>query len=297
MGTDVLARAGIAVLWLLHFLPLALLSRVGEAFGLLLYLLGAERRRVCRINLERCFPERSRVERERTVRSHFRAFGRSLVEHGLLWWSPRERITRLVRIEGREHFERHRGQPVILLAPHFVGLDTGFTRLACEADLASMYSMQKSEAMNAMLLRGRTRFGDQRLFSRQDGVRAAIAALRDVRPFYYLPDMDYGPRDTIFVPFFGVPAATITGLSRLARLSGARVIPCVTRMLPGGAGYELRLYPAWEGFPSGAQESDIETDTRRMNAFIEDRVREMPEQYLWTHKRFKTRPAGESKWY
>lgn len=292
-----LARAGIAVLWVLQFLPLALLSRIGAAFGMLLYGLGAERRRVCRTNLERCFPGEAAADRERTVRAHFRAFGRSLIEHGLLWWSPRERILAMVRIEGMEHFERHRGQPVILLAPHFVGLDTGFTRLACEADLASMYSMQKSEAMNAMLLRGRTRFGDQRLFSRQDGVRAAIAALRAARPFYYLPDLDYGPRETIFVPFFGVPAATITGLSRLARISGARVIPCVTRMLAGGEGYELRFYPAWEDFPGGAHPAAIETDTRRMNAFIEDRVREMPEQYLWTHKRFKTRPPGESKWY
>lgn len=292
-----LASLGIALIRMLHVLPLGLLSRLGEAFGMLLYVLGAERRRVCRINLERCFPERPGAERERMVRGHFRAFGRSLLEHGLLWWSPRERLVQLVRIEGREHFDRLRAQPVILLAPHFVGLDTGFTRLSCEADLASMYSKQKSEAMNAILLHGRTRFGRQRLFSRQDGVRAAIAALRDGLPFYYLPDLDYGPRETIFVPFFGVPAATITGLSRLARLTGARVLPCITRMLPGGEGYVLTFYPAWEGFPSGDQPADIEADTQRMNAFIEERVREMPEQYLWTHKRFKTRPPGEAKWY
>ena len=264
---------------------------------MLLYLLGAERRRVCRLNLERCFPECPSGEVDRRVRGHFRALGRSLVEHGLLWWSKRERIVRLVRVEGREHLDAHRGKPVILLAPHFVGLDTGFARLACEFDMASIYSRQKSAAMDAMLLHGRTRFGDQQLFSRQDGVRSAIKALRSARPFYYLPDLDYGPRDAIFVPFFGVPAATITGLSRLARLSGATIVPCVTRMLPGGDGYEVRLYPAWEAFPRGAEDADLEADTRRMNAFIEDRVREMPEQYLWTHKRFKTRPPGEPRWY
>ena len=105
--------------------------------------------------------------------------------------------------------------------------------------------------------------------------------------------MDFGPRDAIFVPFFGVPAATITGLSRLARVAGASVVPCITRMLPGGAGYELRCYPAWDNYPS----DDVAADTRRMNAYIEERVLEMPEQYLWAHKRFKTRPAGEMKWY
>ena len=292
-----LARAGIGLLWLLHFLPLGVLSRAGDAFGMVLYLLGAERRRVCRMNLARCFPEWSPGDVGRTARWHFRALGRSLVEHGLLWWASRARIERLVRVEGREHLEACRGKPVILLAPHFVGLDTGFARLACEFDMASMYSRQKSAAMDAMLLHGRTRFGDQQLYSRQDGVRAAINALRKGRPFYYLPDLDYGPRDAIFVPFFGVSAATITGLSRLARLSGATIIPCVTRMLPGGEGYEVRLYPAWDAFPRGAAPADIEADTRRMNAFIEDRVREMPEQYLWTHKRFKTRPPGEPRWY
>ena len=147
--------------------------------------------------------------------------------------------------------------------------------------------------MNRVLLAGRTRFGSQRLFSRQEGVRPALAALKEGLPFYYLPDQDYGPRDAIFVPFFGVPAATITGLSRLAMLAGAAVVPCVTRMLPDGEGYELACYPAWEDFPT----EDAAADTRRMNAFIEERVREMPEQYLWTHKRFKTRPAGEARWY
>ena len=112
-------------------------------------------------------------------------------------------------------------------------------------------------------------------------------------PFYYLPDMDYGQRDTIFVPFFGVSAATITGVSRLARMAGARVLPCVTRMLPGGAGYVVRFLPAWEHYPGAS----IEADTLRMNAFVEEQVRQMPEQYLWVHKRFKTRPPGEASWY
>jgi KDO2-lipid IV(A) lauroyltransferase len=131
------------------------------------------------------------------------------------------------------------------------------------------------------------------LFSRQQGIRPLVKAMRRGLPFYYLPDMDFGSRDSIFVPFFDVPAATITGLSRIAHLAGAVVVPAVTRQLAGDAGYELRFYPAWENFPS----ENVEADTRRMNAFIEERVREMPEQYYWLHKRFKTRPPGEAKFY
>jgi KDO2-lipid IV(A) lauroyltransferase len=174
------------------------------------------------------------------ARGHFQALARSLLERAILWWSSQQRIERLVRIEGLEHLEAARSAgPVILFAPHFVGLDAGWTRLTCAMDLASVYSNQKSAVMSQALLRGRTRFGVQRLFSRQDGIRPALAALRDGIPFYYLPDMDYGARDAIFTPFFGVPAATITGLSRLAKLAGARVVPCVTQLLPGGAGYGI----------------------------------------------------------
>ena len=288
-----LVRLGLATMWLLHFLPLPLLARVGESLGMLFYALGRERRRVCLLNLERCFPDLSADERAALAKRHFRALGRSLLERGILWWSPRESILSLVRLKGFEYLRALRGKPVILLAPHFVALDTGFARLACEIDAASIYSRQKSDAMNRVLLAGRTRFGKQRLFSRQEGVRPALAALKLGLPFYYLPDQDYGPRDAIFVPFFGVPAATITGLSRLSRLAGASVVPCVTRMLPDGEGYEVACYSAWEDFPT----EDAAADTRRMNAFIEERVKEMPEQYLWTHKRFKTRPPGERRWY
>ncbi|OGA12981.1 MAG: lipid A biosynthesis acyltransferase [Betaproteobacteria bacterium RIFCSPLOWO2_12_FULL_63_13] len=278
---------------LLQILPLAPLARVGEAFGMLFYAFGFERRRVCLLNLERCLPQLGESERAALARRHFRAVGRSLLERAILWWSPRERITGMVRVAGLEHLRALAGRPVIVLAPHFVSLDVGFARLACEMDLAGIYANQKSAVMNRQLYSGRVRFGRQRLFSRQQGVRLALAALKEGIPFYYLPDQDYGPRDAIFVPFFGVPAATITGLSRLARLARASVVPCVTRMLPGGEGYELRCYPAWENYPS----DDLVADTRRMNAFVEERVREIPEQYFWTHKRFKTRPAGEARWY
>ena len=286
-------RVAIFALWLLHFLPLALLNPMGCGLGLLFYALGRERREVARTNLKLCFPTLSEHERERRVRQHFCAFGRSFLERGLLWWSSAARIKRLVRIEGEAHWQAFHGQPIILLAPHFVGLDMGGSRLSIEVQVASMYSKQKNPLADRLLLRGRHRFNAPRLFSRQDSVRSVVKAVREGTPFYYLPDMDFGARDSIFVPFFGVPAATITGVSRLARLANARVVPAVTRQLPGGQGYVLRFYPAWENFPS----DDVAADTRRVNAFIEERVLEMPEQYYWLHKRFKTRPAGEPRFY
>ena len=281
------------LMWLVHFLPMAVIAAIGNAVGAAAFWLIPERRRVARVNLEKCFPQMDPRERERLARAHFRAFGRSFVERGILWWAPRERVERIVRIEGLEHLRALGGAPAILLVPHFVGLDAGGTRLSCEINAVSMYANQKDAKFNELLMRGRSRFGDQRLLSRQEGIRATLAAMREGRPFYYLPDQDYGRRDAVFVPFFGVSAATVPGLSRIARVAGAKVLPCVTQMLPGGGGYVLRFEPPWDNFPT----RDVLADTRRMNEYIERRVLEMPEQYLWMHKRFKTRPAGEASFY
>ena len=288
-----ITRIGLALVWLLHGLPLAALAAIGRGAGLLLYALARERRRVVLTNLRLCFPELRDGERAALARRHFAAFGRSLLEHGILWWGSRARVLRLVRIEGLEHWRAVAGRPVIWLAPHFVGLDMGGIRLTAEYPLVSVYSRQKNPAFDAVLLHGRTRLGPTELYSRQDGIRPVAKAIKAGLPFYYLPDMDFGERDSIFVPFFNVPAATITGLSRIAALTGAAVVPAVTTQLPGSAGYVLRFHPAWENYPSG----DLAADTRRMNAFIEERVREMPEQYYWLHKRFKTRPPGGRRFY
>jgi KDO2-lipid IV(A) lauroyltransferase len=288
----VLTRLAVGLLWLLHFLPYGVLAAFGAGLGRLAYVAVPSRRRVCLINLARCFPDLSERERLALAKRHFAALGRSIVERGILFWSSGKRIARLVRIAGYEHFEAAK-KPVVVFAPHFVGLDAGATRLSTEMEGVSVYSRQKDAYVNGLLERYRTRFKPIVLLSRQDGIRRAIREMRRGLPFYYLPDQDYGPRDSVFVPFFGVPAATITGLSRVAQLARASVVPAVTRMLPDSAGYELRFYPAWQDFPT----DDPVADTRRMNAFIEDRVREMPEQYNWVHKRFKTRPPGDAKFY
>ena len=288
-----MTRVALAVMWLLHYLPLALLTPIGRALGLVGYALARERRRVGLTNVALCFPALSDAERRRLVRRHFQVFARAILERGILWWGSKERILRIVQIEGLEHWQAHAGSPVIWLVPHFVGLDMAGSRLAAEWRAASMYSRQKNAALDALLYHGRTRFVMPRLVSRQDGIRSVVRVIREGLPFYYLPDMDFGPRDSVFVPFFGVPAATITGLARVARVTGAVVVPLVTRQLPGGQGYVIRFYPAWTNFPTGNDESDA----RRMNAFIEERVLEMPEQYHWLHKRFKTRPPGAKPVY
>ena len=289
------SRLAVTLFWLLHWLPLPLLARLGQGVGEVLYRVARPRRHVVMVNLRLCFPEMSEAARRRLARAHFHAAGRSLLERGLLWWASAERLQRLVQVEGEAHFKTllAQGRPVILLAPHFVGLDMGGTRLTLDFDLVSIYARQKNPVFDHWLYHGRSRFGDQRLLSRQDGVRGTVKAMKAGRGFYYLPDMDYGRKDAIFVPFFGVPAATITGLARLARLAGAAVVPCATRMLPGGQGYRVELGEAWTDFPS----ADVEADTRRMNAWIESVVRTMPEQYYWVHRRFKTRPLGEARPY
>jgi KDO2-lipid IV(A) lauroyltransferase len=285
-----MSRIVFGFMWLVHFLPLGIQAAIGNAAGAILFWLIPERRRVTRINLGKCFPQKSAQEREQLARAHFRAFCRAFIEQGMLWWSPRGRIEKLVRIEGIENLKGN--ARTIVFAPHFVGFEATLARLALDFPVAMMYSRQKDPAFEARLLAGRTRFGGL-MYPRQGGIKRGIELIESGTFFYYLPDLDFGPKRSVFVPFFGVAAATVTGLAYIARTTGAAVVPCVTRMLPGGGGYVARLYPAWRDFPSG----DDHADARRMMAFIEERVLAMPEQYFWLHKRFKTRPGGEARFY
>ncbi|MBY0576032.1 MAG: lipid A biosynthesis acyltransferase [Gallionellaceae bacterium] len=289
-----MTRLVIFLIWLLHPLPLPLLAKLGNAFGLLLYWLAGERRSVATTNLRLCFPDLPEAQRAALAKKNFQAFARSFIERGLLWWSPPQRIQSHVHVQGLEHYAAAQAQgAVILLAPHFVALDVGWSWLTQQGNLVSVYSNQKNRYFNEKLLAGRLRFGDSRLYSRQQGLRPIVRAMRAGLPFYYLPDQDLTVKDGIFAPFFGVQAATLTAVPRLAEMTGAKIVPLITRMLPDGSGYELHFYPAWENYPTG----DLAADTRHMNDFIEQRVREMPEQYFWLHKRFKTRPEGEEKFY
>ena len=286
-----MTRMLLAVLWLLHWLPLPAVAALGRGLGLLLYVLVGERRRVTLTNLGLCFPALLPAEKSALARRHFAAFGRSILELCLWWHASPARIRRLVRLEGGEQLAAYRDKPVILLVPHFVGIDAGWIRMALEQGLVAIYTRQKNRVFEAAMNGGRLRFGNCELASRQEGTRKALKAMKGGRFFHYSPDMDYGPKESVFVPFFGVQTATITGLARLAKLTGATVIPVVTRMEAGG--YVSRVGDPWTDFPG----IDDMADARRLNAFIEAEVLKSPEQYYWLHKRFKTRPPGEKGVY
>ena len=240
-----------------------------------------------------CFPELTDAQRERLLRRHFRCFGRGILESCIAWWGAPERLRRTVRIEGQEHVDAMQGERFIGLVPHFVGIELEGLRMTMDYRGLVVYVHQKDHYIDRFLKRKRERFEGTRMIARQEGVKAILRAFQKGQALQLSPDMDLGERDAVFVPFFGVPAATVTALSRMARLTRSRIVPLVIRQLPGGQGYVARFYPAWENYPGPS----VEEDTRRMNAFIEERVREMPEQYLWTHRRFKTRPAGEPGYY
>ena len=288
-----LTRIGIFTLWLMHFLPFSVLVWIGNGLGVLFYKFARERQNVGRINLGLCFPEMSETQREHLLRENFKMFARGFIERTILFWSRKERICSLIQIEGIEHFNAIKGKASILLTPHFVGMDVAGSWISQQVDAISVYSTQKNAYLSNLLYVKRIRFGHQRIFSRQQGLRPIVKALNEGKPFFYLPDQDQSVKDGAFIPFFGVPAATITALPRLASMTKAVVVPCVTRLLPGSGGYVITFYPAWENYPTG----DAIADTRLMNEFIEQRALEIPEQYFWLHKRFKTRPLGEKEFY
>ncbi|MEO8137713.1 MAG: lipid A biosynthesis acyltransferase, partial [Betaproteobacteria bacterium] len=197
--SSMFTRIALGLIWLLHWLPFRALARVGRGVGWLAYRLAVPRRQVVLVNLRLCFPGLAEGERVALARRHFSALGRAFVERGVLWYATEERVRRFVRFEEVEHFEAVHGTPVVMLAPHFVGLDMGGTLVALTWKAGSMYGKQKNAALDRAMRRGRERFGDPLLFSRQDGIRPVVRALRDGIPFYYLPDMDLGPRESIFV--------------------------------------------------------------------------------------------------
>ncbi|TFY99589.1 lipid A biosynthesis acyltransferase [Ramlibacter rhizophilus] len=285
----------LAGLWLFHWLPLAWQAAVGRAVGVLLWRVAGSRRRITLRNLALCLPELGPQAHERIGRELFQWFSRSVLERGLLWWASPQRLRRLIHVEGDVGFaDRHPG-PVMWLAPHFVGLDVAGAacQLFVQREGASIYQAQTQPVLDAAMRRGRLRHGRARIFSRAETARPLMRAVREGAAFFNLPDMDFGGRDAAFVPFFGVPAATLLAPSRMARALDMKVQPVVATMLPGGQGYRVRFLPPWDDFPS----DDALADTARMNRWIETQVLECPAQYFWVHKRFKTRPPGEPGLY
>lgn len=289
------ARFVLALLRAFQALPLGVQAATGRALGHLLYLLAGARRRIALRNVELCLPELLPRERRALVREHFGWLARSILERGLLWYAAPERLKRLIHVEGDVGLADRSERPVMWLVPHFVALDVAgqATQLFQTRPVASIYQAQTNAVFDAALRAGRLRFGNGKLFARREGAVGLVRAIRAGHAFFNLPDMDFGPRDAAFVPFFGVPAATLLAPSKLARALEMVVQPVVAEMLPRGQGYRVRFLPPWTDWPS----DDAQADARRMNAWIEAEVRRQPAQYLWVHKRFKTRPKGEPPVY
>lgn len=270
-----------------EFVPLRVSRVFGLVLGFLMYATNAKRRRIARANLKLCFPNLGTSARRRILRRHFIAMGQSYLDLGLLAWASEGRLAETVRVVGLERLNdlTNQNRGVILVAPHCLGMNVAGVALAKHCRFFSMVKAQRNPLINWLLNKGRTRFGAAMLL-RQAGLRPVLRGLHAGMVFYYLPDEDFGPRHSVFAPFFGVPAATLTTVGRLATLSRAAVIPCFSRLLPGGEGYEVTLDAPLEDFPT----TSLENDTARINQVFERAIRGMPEQYMWTFKIFKTRP-------
>jgi Kdo2-lipid IVA lauroyltransferase/acyltransferase len=289
------ARFLLALLWLLHCLPLGVQAALGRGLGRLLYAVAGARRRIALRNIGLCFPEQSKAQHEALAREHFRWLGRSILERGVLWYASPERLKRLIHVEGDVGLAERSERPVMWLVPHFMALDVAGAAVLLfqKRKGISIYQTQSDPVMDAAIRRGRLRLGNAEIFPRDDSGKALFRAIRRGDAFFNLPDMDFGERDAAFVPFFGVPAATLLAPSRLARALDMIVQPVVAETLPGGAGYRVRFLPPWQHFPT----DDALVDTAAMNGWIESEIRALPAQYLWVHKRFKTRPPGETTLY
>jgi KDO2-lipid IV(A) lauroyltransferase len=273
-------------------MPLPALRALGWCLGQLLYVLAVPRRKVALRNLALCFPEATAAQRRRWARETFVVFCQTWLDRSWLWFAPREVVQRRVRLQGALN-ELEGDTPTIIFAPHFYGMDAGGTALTLHTPRAftSIFSTHPDPAVDAWFMAGRQRFGDVRMLNRADGVKPIISNLRKGGLLYLLSDMDFGPGESIFVPFYGVPTATVPSLPRFARLGRAKVIGMYTRLTP--TGYVAEITPAWEGYPS----DDVEADTAQMNLRLQTYIDTMPGQYYWVHKRFKTRPAGEPSVY
>ncbi len=274
-------------------LPVRAQMGVGRWLGRCLHRFASRRRRIAETNLRLCFPELDDTARRHLLKAHFESLGMGFMETALSWWGGAKRLRRLARVDGLANLEaaQARGRGVLIVAAHFTTLEIGARLLALTVPLHPMYRPHNNPWFEQIQGRARTRQSAGAI--RRDDIRATVRALKANRAVWYAPDQDFGPRQSVFVPFMGVNAATLTATGRLAKMSGAAVVPMTQERLGGGRGYRVILEPALEDLPSG----DDEADARRQNAVFERWIRERPADYLWVHRRFKTRPDGEANPY
>jgi KDO2-lipid IV(A) lauroyltransferase len=284
---------GLGLLRLFTLLPHRRLMVLGGLLGDLIYWLMESRRHVVTTNIDLCFPQLSDGERATMVREHFRNAGRAIFESTLSWWAPDARLRPLAHIHGLQHLEEAAadGKGVILLSAHFTCFELGARLLAMHHPFQFLYKPQRNNPLfEAYTTRLRLRHYLSAVSHRD--LRGMAKGLKRKLTCWYLPDQDFGDKNSVFVPFMGIPTATVTATSRLAALTGARVVPYFP-IRREQDGYDIYILPAFDHFPSG----DDADDAARYNALLEEYVRQAPAQYLWLHKRFKTRPRGEPRVY
>ncbi|HEY4369888.1 MAG TPA: LpxL/LpxP family Kdo(2)-lipid IV(A) lauroyl/palmitoleoyl acyltransferase [Steroidobacteraceae bacterium] len=274
-------------------LPFAVLIWLGRRVGGLLVRLPLGFVRIARRNLELCFPDMPLAQREHILREHFRSIGIGLFETAICWWGSNSRIRELTTLVGEEHLQAAlaRGRGVILLSAHFTTLEMGAGAMCTRMPTSIMYRPTRNAVLESFLMRSRS-LKTKRAIQRDD-VRTLITALKNNEPVWYAPDQSYRKKGAQMVPFFGIPAATNTATSRLARMTGAAVLPYFPERLPGSQGYRVTIGPPLEDFPS----EDPVADAERFNRLIEAHVRKVPEQYLWIHRRFKGLTAEDPDYY
>lgn len=290
---EALQRAWLhGLMGLMARLPLRWVRGLGWALGQVLYCVVPQRRRVALANWAACFPELPQVQRQRAVRRHFVYFAQAWLDRGWLWGADAATVRQRLQLVG-DVAALQGDTPSVLFAPHFVGMDAGWTALTAHLPrrFCGIYAHQDNVVVDRWMEHGRQRFGQPHIVAKREGLKPLVSALRAGEPLYVLPDMDHGLGDSVFAPFFGVPAATLTSLPRFARLGRAQVVP-VTACLTA-TGYEVRIWPAWADYPTGDLLADVTLSNQRLEAMI----RTMPEQYYWVHKRFKTRPPGQPSLY
>lgn len=283
----------LALMWLVTRLPFALQMATGRLIGRLAYRLARRRRRIAAINIRLCFPELDAHRQDELVRAHFISLGQGIVETALCWWGRDAQLRHRYQLIGEQHLDaaRRRGKGTILLSAHFTTLELGGRLLALSQPFHVLYRRHGNRLLESVMQRSRAR----RFLSAipRDDTHALLGSLKQNQAVWYAPDQNHAGRQSLFAPFFGIQAATLTATSRLARISGAAVVPFFQIRRPDNRGYLLVLCPPLAQFPG----DDLQADAARINRLIEAVVREMPEQYLWVHRRFRTRPPGEASPY
>ncbi|HRC73671.1 MAG TPA: LpxL/LpxP family Kdo(2)-lipid IV(A) lauroyl/palmitoleoyl acyltransferase [Candidatus Competibacter sp.] len=280
---------GLGSMKILAALPFRWQLTLGAQTGRWLGKIARRRRRIAEINLKLCFPALTEIERAHLLEAHFAALGIGLFETAMAWWAPDEKLRGLARVEGAEHLEAAlaRGNGVLLLTGHFTMLELGARFITWHQPFHAMYRSHKNRLYETVMRRERERRCRLPALPHEN-IRGLLRAFKKGEAVWYAPDQNHGIRNSVFVPFFGVTACTVTATSRLAGLSGAAVVPYFPKRLPGAAGYEVVILPALPEFPS----ENVEADTQRINELLEHYIRQAPEQYLWVHRRFKTQPPG-----